>query len=82
MFSSRKIGLALAAILLAAGMAGAAEPGSFGYGRVATPAQIAGWDIDVRGEDGAGLPAGKPAPSSPRASMSHPAICSGVARVP
>ena len=27
--------------------------------RRATPAQIAGWDIDVRGEDGAGLPAGK-----------------------
>ena len=25
----------------------------------ATPAQIAGWDIDVRGEDGAGLPPGK-----------------------
>ena len=40
-------------------LAGAAEPGSFGYGSVATPAQIAGWDIDVRGEDGAGLPPGK-----------------------
>ena len=26
---------------------------------MATPAQIAGWDIDVRGEDGAGLPPGK-----------------------
>ena len=25
----------------------------------ATPAQIAGWDIDVRGDDGAGLPPGK-----------------------
>ena len=60
MYSSRKICLAVAAILLAAGgLAGAAEPGSFGYGRVATPAQIAGWDIDVRGEDGAGLPPGK-----------------------
>ena len=27
--------------------------------RTATPEQIAGWDIDVRGEDGAGLPPGK-----------------------
>src|SRR6185369_17370578 len=60
MYSSRKIYLPIMAILLAAGgLAGAAEPGSFGYGSVATPAQIAGWDIDVRGEDGAGLPPGK-----------------------
>ena len=60
MYSSRKICLAVVAIVLAAGgLAGAAEPGSFGYGSVATPAQIAGWDIDVRGEDGAGLPPGK-----------------------
>ncbi len=27
--------------------------------RTATPAQIAGWDIDVRGDDGLGLPPGK-----------------------
>ena len=27
--------------------------------RPATPEQIAGWDIDVRGDDGAGLPAGR-----------------------
>jgi cytochrome c len=36
-----------------------AEPGYFGYGRPATPAEIAGWDIEVRGDDGAGLPAGR-----------------------
>ena len=36
-----------------------ASPGHFGYGTPATPEQIAGWDIDVRGDDGAGLPAGK-----------------------
>ena len=36
----------------------AAEPGHFGYGTVATSEQIAGWNIDVRGEDGAGLPPG------------------------
>src|SRR5947199_5274702 len=40
------------------GMTSAAEPGRFGYGQQATPEQIAGWDIDVRGEDGAGLPLG------------------------
>jgi len=42
-----------------AGVAAAAEPGHFGYGEKATPEQIAGWDIDARGDDGAGLPAGK-----------------------
>ena len=39
-----------------------AEAGSqnqFGYGHIATPAEIAGWNIDVRGTDGAGLPPGK-----------------------
>jgi cytochrome c len=39
--------------------ADAGAPDSFGYGKVATPAEIAGWDIDVRGTDGAGLPDGK-----------------------
>jgi S-disulfanyl-L-cysteine oxidoreductase SoxD len=34
------------------------KPGHFGYGQQATPEQIAGWEIDARGEDGAGLPAG------------------------
>ena len=48
-----------ASLLLAAGtFAVAAEPGHFGYGAAATPEQIKGWDIDVRGDDGAGLPAG------------------------
>jgi mono/diheme cytochrome c family protein len=61
MSSSRKRSLLLAVgLMLAAGAsARAAEPGSFGYGQIATPAQIAGWDIDVRGGDGAGLPSGK-----------------------
>jgi mono/diheme cytochrome c family protein len=60
MSSLHKIGLTIGAVLLATtGFAGAAELGSFGYGRLATPEQIAGWDIDVRGEDGAGLPPGK-----------------------
>lgn len=61
MYSSRKLALPIAAVLLAAVATAAdtAEPGSFGYGIVATPAQIAGWDIDARGEDGTGLPPGR-----------------------
>ena len=56
--SVRRI-LLLGAALIAAGSAAiAAEPGTFGYGRPATPAEIAGWNIDARGDDGAGLPAG------------------------
>jgi S-disulfanyl-L-cysteine oxidoreductase SoxD len=35
----------------------AADTGSLGIGHVATPAEIAGWDIDVRA-DGRGLPPG------------------------
>jgi cytochrome c len=60
MSSSRELSAALGvAMILAAGtFARAAEPGYFGYGTKATPEQIAGWDIDARGGDGAGLPAG------------------------
>ena len=61
MFSSPKPRLLICGALMiaAAGLARAAEPGHFGYGERPTPEQISGWDIDVRGEDGAGLPAGK-----------------------
>ncbi|HVV40616.1 MAG TPA: cytochrome c [Nitrobacter sp.] len=45
--------------LLPVSAAPAAEPGHFGYGEPATPTEIAGWDIDVRGTDGAGLPPGR-----------------------
>lgn len=57
----RRICLALGLAWLAGGAnaASGAEPGHYGYGTPATPAQIAGWDIDVRGDDGAGLPPGK-----------------------
>jgi cytochrome c len=59
MFSSRNRSLVLGAIMVAAAAApGAAEPGHFGYGEVAAPEEIAGWNIDVRGDDGAGLPPG------------------------
>jgi len=40
-------------------LAVAVETGHFGYGKIASPAEIAGWDIDVRGDDGAGSPSGK-----------------------
>ena len=59
MFSSASKSLLLGLCAIVAAGADAAEPGHFGYGERATPAQIAGWDIDVRGDDGAGLPPGK-----------------------
>jgi cytochrome c len=40
------------------GVAAAAPPHTYGLGRPATAQEIAGWDIDVRG-DGAGLPPGR-----------------------
>jgi mono/diheme cytochrome c family protein len=52
-------GLALVAGIMTATAAAASEPGHYGYGTTATPAQMAGWDIDVRGDDGFGLPPGK-----------------------
>ena len=59
--SHKRLLLLGAGILVAAGAlaAHAAEPGHYGYGNTASPAQIAGWDIDARGDDGAGLPSGK-----------------------
>ena len=62
MSSSRKRRMLIsAAMVLAASSAFAlaAGPGHYGYGKPASQAEIAGWDIDVRGDDGAGLPLGK-----------------------
>lgn len=36
-----------------------AQDKRFGFGKPATKAEIAGWDIDIRGPDGRGLPPGK-----------------------
>jgi cytochrome c len=44
--------------LLGAGVAAAPKAKHLGIGREATPAEIAGWDIDIR-PDGQGLPPGK-----------------------
>ena len=72
--SSSRRALFVAAAIVAAGLttgvaaragepahhaAGHFKPGYFGYGTAPTAAQIAGWDIDVRGDDGKGLPPGK-----------------------
>jgi S-disulfanyl-L-cysteine oxidoreductase SoxD len=60
MSSSREHSLLCAAILVAAtSFAHAAEPGHYGYGETPNPEQIAGWNIDARGDDGEGLPPGK-----------------------
>src|SRR5271170_3174074 len=57
---SRYMVLPLAAVLLLWIIgANAGSPGQFGYGKPATPAEIAGCDIDARGADGVGLPDGK-----------------------
>lgn len=54
----------LLAFILAIGIAAPAlaqdkAPKRFGFGKPATKEEIAGWDIDVRGPDGLGLPQGK-----------------------
>jgi cytochrome c len=56
MSRSLRLALAVGALLLAA--SASAGERHLGIGRVATPAEIAGWDIDVR-PDGQGLPPGK-----------------------
>ena len=59
--SSKSIVALVAGTLAAAALAqpkGDARPARFGFGTPATPAQIAGWDIDVR-PDGHGLPPGR-----------------------
>src|SRR5215813_5102161 len=54
---SKCLKLAVATFLALTALASAADR-KLGIGRTATPAEIAGWDIDVR-PDGQGLPPGK-----------------------
>jgi S-disulfanyl-L-cysteine oxidoreductase SoxD len=56
-YSPRTILVGAAVSVALTTLARAADTGSLGIGHVATPAQIAGWDIDVRA-DGQGLPPG------------------------
>jgi len=57
--SARLFSISAAALLMSCFSAFAGSPGAYGYGSPATPALITGWDIDVHGESGVGLPAGK-----------------------
>jgi cytochrome c1 len=56
-YSPRTILVCAAVSFALATLARAADTDSLGIGHVASPAQIAGWDIDVRA-DGQGLPPG------------------------
>lgn len=50
----------------------------FEYGRIAKPEEIKGWDIDVRGDDGLGLPPGKGSVQAGEALyQEHCAACHG-----
>ncbi|MFZ0424679.1 MAG: cytochrome c [Xanthobacteraceae bacterium] len=51
--------IGLCALTFCGVAAEAGSPGAFGYGKPPTAAEIAGWNIDVRGQDGVGLPEGK-----------------------
>src|SRR5216684_4843299 len=52
-----KIRIVAASLAAFASMAGAQAQSPYGIGRIATPAEIAGWNIDI-GRDGSGLPPG------------------------
>ena len=52
---ARIAGVVLLALATASGVVYGAEP--YGFGRPATPREIAGWDIDIS-PDGVGLPPG------------------------
>ncbi len=55
------------------GIASAASDRTYNIGRVATPEEIAGWDIDVR-PDGQGLPTGQGLGEGGRRGL-HDALC-------
>src|SRR5882724_1639435 len=52
-----KIRVAVAALAVLTSVASARAQSAYGIGRAATPAEIAGWNIDI-GRDGSGLPPG------------------------
>jgi mono/diheme cytochrome c family protein len=52
-----KSALAMLALTMAASFARAETPGHYGIGRMATDAEIAGWNIDI-GRNGENLPPG------------------------
>ena len=56
-FAKLVVAVGMLAVLAAMPASAAAAAPAFGFGKPATPAEIAGWDIDVR-PDGRGLPPG------------------------
>jgi len=54
MLSTRKIRFAAFVVYALSGATDAEAQDSYGIGRTATPAEIAGWNIDI-GRDGRGL---------------------------
>ncbi len=52
-----KMRIVAASLAAFASMTGAQAQSPYGIGRIATPAEIAGWNIDI-GRDGSGLPPG------------------------
>jgi mono/diheme cytochrome c family protein len=52
-----EIRIAAMALVVFASLSGAQAQSPYGIGRVAMPAEIAGWNIDI-GRDGSGLPSG------------------------
>ncbi|HJQ56910.1 MAG TPA: cytochrome c [Vineibacter sp.] len=55
----RATGALVALALVGVAEVAAQAPPRYGIGRSATPEMIKGWDIDIRGDDGLGLPPGK-----------------------
>ena len=56
--STRDLAVAMSAVVLVAGCAGGATRETPNLGRVATPFEVAGWDVSVP-PDGTGLPPGR-----------------------
>src|ERR1700741_797073 len=74
---TRRLGLAAFAVAMLLCAARAEAQGPYGIGRTATPAEIAGWNIDVGG-DGRNLPPGSGRGSPGREIFDHQcAACHG-----
>lgn len=77
MLKSAKILIAGASLALALSVPALAGEPKYGIGRAASPAEIQGWDIDVR-PDGQGLPEGKGSVADgEKLFMEHCATCHG-----